>query len=129
MLSLLEVFGLSPTIVLPCLCTPSSHFLDHFSPNSLSQSLITFQNSDRHHPDHPPPPPNTTFLYFSSSCLGPWKHLVQSSTPTFLHSLVETSVQTFMASECELVCEMRMGLCLFSLCLQYLAQFLAQGRC
>lgn len=43
MLSLLEGFELSQTPMPPFLCPPSSHFLDHLCPTSLSPFLISFQ--------------------------------------------------------------------------------------
>ena len=87
MLSPLEVFGLKsqPSTSMPLYS--SSHFLDVLSPKSLSQSLISLQTSDRHHPDHLPPPPRYNLHLLlclltskKGASFGPWNHLAQSST-------------------------------------------------
>lgn len=76
MLSLLEHFELSQTPMPPFLCPPSSHFLDHLCPTSLSPFLIRFQNTHAH------PPPNPTFLYFCpSSHLGEGNHFGTPESP------------------------------------------------
>ena len=71
----------SPNPAPPCLCTPPPHVLDVLSPNSLSQSLISLQTSDRHHPDHHHPPPSARYnLHLLLCLLTSENHLAQSST-------------------------------------------------
>lgn len=56
----------------PELCTPSSHFLGHLSPNSLSQFLISFQNTQASSsPTHPQIQPSFTSLPIPQSGEGP----------------------------------------------------------
>lgn len=116
-----------------CLCTPPSPFLSHLSPTSFSQFLISFQNSHRHRPAHSPP--NPTFLYLCPSCrlgdgppLDSQSSVLKAASCSCLHYLVITCLPAFMAPDCELDCEARVGLDLSSLS-AVLAQHLAQNRC
>lgn len=102
-----------------CLCTPHSPFLSHLSLTSFSQFLISFQNSHRHHPAHSPP--NPTFLYLCPACrlgegppLDSQSSVLKAASCPCLH-LVITCLPAFMAPDCELDCEARVGLDLSSL--------------